>query len=176
MTTNEKKRNFVYMMNVAGKTYHRDVDAELVAIYIELLNGFDLDEAAQAISFLLRTSKFFPAPSEIITVLEGDTETVALRSFNQFAEALKDLRTARINCDNFTNAVVQSLGGWSQYRGFTYDRIDFERRRFIQTAKIMHRDRQFQHQLEHSTIKIQKPITESNGFAKLGANLRLNLD
>ena len=123
------KKDFIKAMAVLSEVYDKSLSKRGILIYYRLLEKYPWDRVKAALETILRTSPFFPKPSEIISLVEEsayseqveDEEIISswkmllslIRKHgsysNPFEQELKELSPEQ---KNRLSEVVEIMGGW----------------------------------------------------------------
>ncbi len=85
----EDKTEFQNLMIEIGKTYTKEIDQDLLRIYWKALNILTIEEMKKAINAHVKTSAFFPKPSELLETIKGKNGGKGQQSFAWIMENVK---------------------------------------------------------------------------------------
>ena len=148
--------NFLKAMVIAGETYGREIDKNLVEIYAEILAPRDLDECAVAIKTHMTKSVYFPKPCDIINCIEGNEDEKATAAWHKVYSLLDDSQKAKTD-DSVIEKVVKSMGGWHKLGVTDYEQLRFTQHEFVKNYKreLRHKEHdQLMQQIEHDNQKL----------------------
>ncbi len=111
------KEKFLHILNQTAIIYEKEFNEDLIQAYWLLLKEFDLMVITEAFNQHCRQSKFFPKPAEIIGIIQGDTEDIAMVEAAKVIQAIKEYGAYHsvVFDDAWTQAVIHyGFGGWIQ--------------------------------------------------------------
>lgn len=88
MTNNDKKR-FLEIINSMAAVYRAELNEVQMKMYWETLKELSIEEVEKACFSLLKTSKFFPVPSEIIELIPSSSNYYHIGADEAWAIALE---------------------------------------------------------------------------------------
>ena len=127
--------NFLKAMVIAGETYGREIDKNLVEIYAEILA---------------------PKPCDIINCIEGNEDEKATAAWHKVYSLLDDSQKAKTD-DSVIEKVVKSMGGWHKLGVTDYEQLRFTQHEFVKNYKreLRHKEHdQLMQQIEHDNQKL----------------------
>ncbi len=113
MNANEQA-TFSKIIAAYANTLRHDISADAIEIWWRKLSRFDLFSIAKAFSDYTEKGRFFPSPSEIISLLEPEKGGSPLLAWVEVETAIVrhgGYVTVQFT-DLVTNAVIRDLGGW----------------------------------------------------------------
>jgi hypothetical protein len=106
-------------------------------IYLNALAEYSADEILKAVNLCVRTSKWFPQPSEIIQAIEGDPEERAMLAWDTLIQTIKEHgRYGKVIFQDPKIAqMVNILGGWDAVCSWERAVLDYRRAEFVKGYK-----------------------------------------
>lgn len=86
------KKHFVNVMNRAAHVYDIELTKRKLDVYWELLKDYSNDQFSKSMTYIIRSSNFFPRPAQIIKSIEPapiSIEDKALEQANSIIEHVK---------------------------------------------------------------------------------------
>lgn len=166
MNEQEQKRVTTVLLSAFEMYRQPKPSATVHALWIKLLNGYSVSEIEQAFAKHLATSKWMPAPSDILDLIKPDLEIEAQAAYNDFREALIRVGAYRSVCfkNPATMTTVSLMGNWGDLCHTPTEKLDFMRKNFIETyIEISKRDNVKPPELLKGIFKDDSPVMiESN--------------
>jgi hypothetical protein len=114
--------------------YREDFNQKTIDLYFRLLSGYELQTVLNALESVLRSSKFFPKPAEIIEQIEGNEKVLidsAYETARAYAEKYGFYKSATFN-DQLITETIKSMGGLQTFcEGVYEDRIQHESKTYF---------------------------------------------
>lgn len=107
------KRRFAELMTMVAEVYGKEITAQKLAFWFDLLGDCDVEAVERAARDHMRASKFMPTPAELIERMQPAVDQRALLAWAEVPRLLRNSRAAR-SADPITERVVADLGGWIQ--------------------------------------------------------------
>jgi hypothetical protein len=113
---------FVKELATISELYNRPMDQGRQALYFEALSPYSITDIHRAILEHVRHPEqghFFPMPSHLIAIIDGDREAQALRAWSAVAEAMIEhgLYASVEFADTLIMATIKDMGGWIEFCG-----------------------------------------------------------
>ncbi len=105
------KRRFAELMTMVAEVYGREITAQKLAFWFDLLSDYEIDAVERAARDHMRASKFMPTPAELIERMQPAVDQRALLAWAEVSRLLRNSRAAR-SADPITERAVADLGGW----------------------------------------------------------------
>lgn len=108
----------------------------VMQLWFRALEGYDLAIISAAISRHSRNpdnGQFMPVPADIVKIIEGGSEDVALQAWNKLDRALRMVGPYRtvVFDDALIHYCVAEMGGWIKLGGLTEEDWKFQRQTFV---------------------------------------------
>lgn len=139
MEANEKKAFFASLALIA-ETVNRKISPILMKAYWACLEPYPFAEVQRALSEVLKNPDvkkhpYFPTPSDIIAIMEGDITSKSLMAWTEVTQAMREIGhyESVIFDDQLIHAVIHDMGGWitmcqHSQKQLPFVQRDFERR------------------------------------------------
>jgi len=152
------RENFVAALTAAGRMFRTDVDIALVKIWIQSLDGIDLNSAAGAIQQIIKKSRFMPLPVDVRNFVIGDDKVRAHNASRELLQLATNVEIAKSD-DPLTELVVRDMGGWARFGNAS-----------LNDWKWVIRDFEERYQ-----TYLANPVQASANLEAIGSNLPANL-
>jgi len=133
MTENDRPLFFKAMID-CFETYREEPKEKTSDLYFRLLSGYELQTVLNALESVLRSSKFFPKPAEIIEQIEGNEKVLidsAYETARAYAEKYGFYKSATFS-DQLISETIKSMGGLQIFcEGVYEDRIQHESKTYF---------------------------------------------
>jgi hypothetical protein len=119
--TEDDRGAFAELMVGLGETYGEPVSTARMEIYFAALRDLPLVQLRQAATLLVRTSKFFPRPSELREALDGSVDERADLAWVKLLQEVR--RVGYLGSPDFGDdvalrrAALELFGGWTRLCG-----------------------------------------------------------
>ncbi len=133
-----RKSTLAKLLLPLGEVFQREISPALLEIYWQTLKNYPDALVMKALSSLLKTSKFFPKPAEIIECIEGSPDEKSLIAWNTLMEAIRlhgSYSSVKF-VDKVLSKVVEDLGGWVKLCSTNLRDLDNLRSLFIKYYKL----------------------------------------
>jgi hypothetical protein len=139
METKDKKA-FLAGLTVIAETVNRKLSKVLVRAYWSCLESYSFLEVQRAFEEILKNPNvkkhaYFPSPSDIIAIIEGDIGSKSLLAWTEVTKAIREIGhyDSVIFSDELIHAVISDMGGWialcqHNEKELSFVQRDFERR------------------------------------------------
>lgn len=136
MTKNDFEQ-FSELWATAAELYGKTPSDSAVMMAFAALQRFELGQVSQALSKVISTSKFLPKPADIVEIIVGDADSLALLAWDKFISALGKVGTYRsITFDDPRIMMcIDRLGGWVALGNETEDELKFKKHDFLRLYK-----------------------------------------
>ena len=132
--TDKDKPLFLKAMIDCFEIYRETPKEKTSDLYFRLLSEYDLQAVLNALETVLRSSKFFPKPAEIIEQIEGNENVLidsAYETARAYAEKYGFYKSATFN-DQLISETIKSMGGLQTFcEGVYEDRIQHESKTYF---------------------------------------------
>lgn len=107
----------------------------MMPLYFSALEHYDMSEVTRALSAHVRdpdSGQFWPKPADIVRVLNGPSESNAMRAWSKVEKAIRTVGPypSVVFDDPGIHAVIADMGGWIQLCGITEDEKSFRAAEF----------------------------------------------
>lgn len=112
--TESDRTEFGKILFGLGEVYGESLSAPRIDAYFLALSDLTIEQVDAAVTNLMRSSKFFPRPAEILDAARGNIEDQAHRAWSTFLDAAADSGYASVQFyDPATAYAVDAVfGGW----------------------------------------------------------------
>lgn len=140
MTKNDRE-DFLKLFSGICEVYGKEITTQLTDIYFNSFEKFSIERVKEAFNRHTLSSKFFPKPSELIDLLEGNKEEKAIEAWTVLRDTIRHHGGDRsvLFTDPKISWIVESYGGWIRVCDMETIDLDFMRLGFIK-AYINARD------------------------------------
>ena len=113
---NEDKKQFAELVSDCMSMYEKTVTKGMLKIWWAALEQFDLQDVQRAFGKHVATNQFFPKPANIIGIIQGDGETMALQAWDKVFRAVGSVGGYQsvVFDDPAIHASIEELGGWHE--------------------------------------------------------------
>lgn len=134
MTPNEYTQ-FAKLMLICAEKYNRPFGPAFIKLYWHSLQAFSLPDVKRAFETHFNNpdnGHFLPHQSDILRILQGDSETQSLLAWSKVMDAIKKLGAYQsiVFDDLLIHAVLYDMGGWIYLCRFTAKALTFSRYEF----------------------------------------------
>lgn len=137
MTDNDKPK-FKQIIASLYEFYRqsKNLSAPTMALWFAALRGYELAIVSAALTRHMRNpdnGQFLPTPADLIKLIEGSSEDVALQAYNKVDQALRQVGPYRtvVFDDPVIHHVVAALGGWMKLGHVSDEDWKFQRQAFV---------------------------------------------
>lgn len=114
----------------------RAISGQGIRFAFDALSHYDLEDIARALNLHARnpdSGQYPPKPADVVRILEGDTETRAMRAWVAVERALRSIGSysSVVFDDPITQGVISEMGGWIKLCEVTEDELPFRRNEFV---------------------------------------------
>lgn len=114
----------------------KNLSPTTMSLWYRALEGYELEVISAALSRHSRnpdTGQFLPLPADVVRLIEGSSDDVALQAWHKLDRALRSIGTYQtvVFDDPVIHYCVAGLGGWIKLGTFTEDDWKFQRQAFI---------------------------------------------
>ncbi len=169
--TPKDKTEFAQLLLTTADQYNRVFSHSFLEIYWHCLKEYSLAEIQAAFLAHFKNTengRFMPQPSDILRILQGDSQTQSLTAWTKVKEAIRQVGSYHsIVFDDFLiHAVIRDMNGWialcqKTEKELTFVAIEFQKR---YRGYLLHRPYQYSSHLigmfEHQNQIHQKAIVE----------------
>jgi hypothetical protein len=116
--TKEDEKDFFHLISGIHAFYRQDFSEMLGELWLLLLRPFDLGAISSAFMVHCRNpdNQYPPKPGDIVRLLQGTTQDVALLAWTAFERAVRCAGIYRdvVFDDKIIHRTVQDMGGWTK--------------------------------------------------------------
>ena len=124
----------------AGEVYSKQITAPLVAIWIEQLGDYRVEQLEPLFRQVFATCKFFPTPADVLQPLkkteEAQTPLEAVQKWQQvltYAQSTSpDIPARPIRIKEQTQAAIRAAGGLDWIRDCPKNDLQWAKKRFVE--------------------------------------------
>lgn len=114
----------------------KHLNPNMMRVWFSALEGYELAVVAAAFTAHARNTdngQFMPVPADIVKLIEGGSEDVALMAWNKLDRALRSVGTYRtvVFDDPLIHHAVTAMGGWIRLGTLTEDDWKYQRQPFV---------------------------------------------
>jgi hypothetical protein len=121
------KKIFAEYMTVLGEIHGKEISKTLAESYFEILKPYSDNECITAFKLVIKNSKFFPKPAEILELLESKNK---LSSSEAWGKVIDCLTYGRQSENPTISKAISALGGWDYLSKLSYDDLHWQEKRF----------------------------------------------
>jgi hypothetical protein len=130
------KKRFGAVIAALTEEYDIEFTAERVRLWENVLSAYDIDDIERAAWAYLgdrEKGKFKPHPADFAEIIDGSTETQAMRAWTALEQAVKYVGpwTSVVFDDPLIHAVVEEMGGWIAFCETGDAEWPFKRNEFV---------------------------------------------
>lgn len=147
MQANEQAAFFAGLAVIA-ETVNRKLSKVLMKAYWACLEPYPFAEVQQALNDVLKNPdvkkhSYFPAPSDIIAIIEGDVASKSLLAWTEVSKAIREIGhyDSVVFSDELIHAVIRDMGGWVVLCQHTEKELPFVQRDFERRYQVYCRKR-----------------------------------
>lgn len=110
----EKKEKLVKFLTACAELWEKEVSDGMISLYWAVLKDYGDDELSKAFVEVLRTSKIFPKPADVVSCIERGRKENAYLAYERVLQTIKEEGAYSSVCfwDRKINGAVKVLGGW----------------------------------------------------------------
>ena len=139
-----KDSEFFPVFTMLCETYNKQPTKSLASAYFMVLEGLTISEFQTAVKSVLATRKFtnLPMPADILEVVKGNPDDVALIALKELEDAMSIHGAYRsvIFKDKVIMACVRGMGGWQAICQMPSDEWKFQKQEFLKLYRAYHRN------------------------------------
>lgn len=138
----EDKKEFIKLFMGISELYEKRLSEALISLYFESLKEFSIENIKKSFNLHAKTSKFFPKPSDLLELIEGNREEKGIVAWKDFREAIRHqgADNSVIFEDPKISWIVESYGGWIKVCGMETKDLDFMRVGFLKAYNSLNHD------------------------------------
>ncbi len=126
---------FKNFMTLLGELFGKEISDTLKNAYWMILQPYSDGQCKKAFEVALTTCKFFPKPSEILELINGNQGEQATLAWLRVHEAVKSVgpyESIDFSDDRAINSAIEAMGGWvhlcqASLDEWKWKRIEFEK-------------------------------------------------
>ena len=116
--------------------YRKPITATSITLWFNVLHGYELAIVKAALAAHMRNpdnGQFLPLPADVVKLIEGGSDDVALMAWAKLDRALRSVGTWKtvVFDDPLIHYAVMALGGWIKLGTLTEEDWKFQRQPFI---------------------------------------------
>ena len=165
------------LMQAAGVVHGIVITEPLLELYWNLLKEFTDDQVDHAFLIVLKSSKFFPKPAEIVAAIDGTPDSQVERQWIEVLEKIRSVGAYRSVefADPVTSETIRVMGGWPRLCDTLIDDIKWKRQDFIRTYEALKVRPQEGGKLLglHEQDKERKGISAPQGIGQIAERLKI---
>ena len=139
-----KDSEFFPVFTMLCETYNKQPTKSLASAYFMVLDDLTIQEFQTAVKSVLATRKFtnLPMPADILEVVNGNPDDVALIALKELEDAMSIHGAYRsvIFKNKVTMACVRGMGGWQAICQVSSDEWKFQKQEFLKLYRAYHRN------------------------------------
>lgn len=133
--TDDDKAKFVEALSAVYALYRVDLSRAVTSIWWRALQGYELVAVVEALgrhAVNPDTGQFLPKPADVVRVLDGATQDVALVAWHKVVNGIRQVGTYEsvVFDDPIINRVLHDLGGWAWLGAQQEREMSFIEKRF----------------------------------------------
>lgn len=107
-------RDLAKVMQPVSELYGKNLISEVLNLWFGLLNSYSIESIQNAFSLYLQTEARMPLPADILKILRGSEEDLALAALIKVEKAMSrhGSYATVVFDDPIIHAVIDELGGW----------------------------------------------------------------
>ena len=138
------KQEFAETFTLLCTAYNKEASKALMSAYYMVLEDLTISEFQTAVKSVLATRKFtnLPMPADILEVVNGNPDDVALIALKELEDAMSIHGAYRsvIFKDKVIMACVRGMGGWQAICQMPSDEWKFQKQEFLKLYRAYHRN------------------------------------
>ena len=138
------KQEFAETFTLLCATYNKEASKALMSAYFMVLEDLTISEFQAAVKSVLATRKFtnLPMPADILEVVNGNPDDVALIALKELEDAMSIHGAYRsvIFKNKVIMACVRGMGGWQAICQMPSDEWKFQKQEFLKLYRAYHRN------------------------------------
>ena len=137
--------DFAKIMQPVSELYGKNLTPETLNLWFGLLKEYSIEEIQNAFSRYIQTESRMPLPADILKILRGSSEDLALAALIKVENAMSRYGSYAtvVFDDPIIHAVISELGGWVRTCRLTENEFTWWKKEF--------RER-YQHHLRYGTL------------------------
>lgn len=110
------KKEFIQKLYTLSEILGDKITSERAEIYWDIFKDYSKEQLDKALNIIIKTSKFFPKPAEIIELIEGSLESKSTVAWEQVRKAIFEHGAYQsiIFADKVIHKVIDLMGGWQK--------------------------------------------------------------
>lgn len=147
MLANEKQAFFASLAVIA-ETVNKKISPVLMKTYWACLEPYSFSEVQLALAELLKNPDvkkhvYFPSPSDVVAIIEGDVNSKSLLAWTEVMKAIREIGhyESVVFSDELIHAVICDMGGWIRLCQLTERELPFVQRDFERRYQVYSRRR-----------------------------------
>ena len=128
----EDRGRFIEILGTAAEVYGAQLSEILLDVYWNILKPYSDEDVSIAFSTAMKTLKFMPKPAEILSILDGPSESKSYEAWNCLIAAMGHVGAYRsVEFEDKTiHAVVEAWGGWMEVCRITTEELRYKAKEF----------------------------------------------
>jgi len=133
----KKNEMVVYYLTILSEMYNKKISESVSIVYWKVLNGYSQEDLENAFNEVIKTSKYFPKPVEIIEAITGGKDDRSLTAWSKVIEAAKKYGYySSIDFgDPLIARAISLIGGWKSICNTNLDDIVWVQKEFERVYK-----------------------------------------
>jgi hypothetical protein len=137
MDTNstQERQAFRGMFETIWALYSKNITKDVLTIYWSALKRYTIEDVKHALNVHVQNpdaGQFLPKPADLIKILDGSAETVALQAWSKAEKAIRSVGPYQsvVFDDPLIHAVIMDMGGWIEMNNMMEDELPYKAREF----------------------------------------------
>jgi hypothetical protein len=131
----DRKAFFSALEAVFG-VYGKNPSETAASLYFDVLSKYELQDILRALSAHVQNpdnGQYLPKPADLIKILDGDSQTAALKAWTKVVDAIKKVGPYQdvVFDDPLVHLVITEMGGWIHINGTLTDELPFRSNEFV---------------------------------------------
>lgn len=124
---------FKQTLAATGELFGKEITPVAARMYWRALAEYSDEQIQGAFNTALKTLKFMPKPSEIIELIDGTGNVVALESWKLVMDEIRKIGSyGQPRVSEEIKNVIHQLGGWEYLCSLDYKSLEFKARAFCE--------------------------------------------
>lgn len=134
-SSTQERQDFREMFETVWALYSKNITKNVLTIYWEALKRYTIEDIRHALNVHVQNpdaGQFLPKPADLIKILDGSTETVALQAWSKVEKAIRSVGPYQsvVFDDPIIHTVILDMGGWINLNNMMEDEVPFKAREF----------------------------------------------
>lgn len=133
---NEDRKAFFSALEAACEVYGKNPSESTANLYFDVLSGYELRDILRALSAHVQNpdnGQYLPKPADLIKILDGDSQTAALKAWTKVVDAIKKVGPYQdvVFDDPLIHLIITEMGGWIHINSILTDELPFRSNEFV---------------------------------------------